>query len=149
SRNSAQQPKGAYSHDNGLLSRLLDPPTAADEMPSDAIHLSAALTPGFSGFSRMRESTLSVYRQLACPVQNAAALLHARSSSGPSEPLLNFARAGSNATTSSRPFAALPAPSLTLIGLPAVHVTGHSFLRGAPQHVDEAGLSREQIQCRE
>ncbi|KAG6289402.1 hypothetical protein E4U09_005041 [Claviceps aff. purpurea] len=35
--------------------------------------------------------------------------------------------------------------NLTVIGLPALHITGHSFRRGAAQHADEAGLSRDQI----
>ncbi|KAG6292989.1 hypothetical protein E4U45_006771 [Claviceps purpurea] len=35
---------------------------------------------------------------------------------------------------------------LTLIELPASHITGQSFRRDAAQHADEAGLCREQIQ---
>ncbi|KAG5987253.1 hypothetical protein E4U52_007763 [Claviceps spartinae] len=75
-------------------------------------------------------------RQLACPIQNAAVLLQAQSSSGLSSPLLTFSLARSKAITCSRPFRR----RLTLIGLPALRITSHSSRHDAAQHADEAGF---------
>ncbi|KAG5930323.1 hypothetical protein E4U60_007099 [Claviceps pazoutovae] len=78
---------------------------------------------------------------LACPVQNALALLSARSAAGPADPLFSLPRGGFErdhvvGTLRQR---------LTAIGLPSMHITGHSFRRGAAQHADKMGLTRDQI----
>lgn len=85
---------------------------------------------------------MAATNDLACPVRHVAALLQARPSAGPTDPLLTFSWGGFDRDH----FLAALRRRLTLIGLPALHITGHSFRRGAAQHADEAGLSRDQIQ---
>lgn len=85
---------------------------------------------------------MAATNDLACPVRNVTALLQARSFAGSADPLLTFSWGGFERDH----FLAAVRRRLTVIGLPALHITGHSFRRGAAQHADEAGLSRDQIQ---
>lgn len=78
---------------------------------------------------------------LACPVQNALALLSARPAADPADPLFSLPRGGFERD---HVVGALR-HRLAAIGLPSVHITGHSFRRGAAQHADRMGLTRDQI----
>ena len=86
--------------------------------------------------------TMAATGDLACPVQNATALLRWRANARPSEPLFTLERGGFDREYV---LAALRRRLLRL-GEHAEGITGHSFRRGAAQHADECGLSKEEIQ---
>ncbi|CCE30155.1 uncharacterized protein CPUR_04003 [Claviceps purpurea 20.1] len=83
---------------------------------------------------------MAATNDIACPVKNALALLRARSNALPDQPLFSLPRGGFERD---HVVGALRR-RCTAIGIP-LHVTGHSFRRGAAQHAHDIGLTRDQM----